>query len=66
MGKAIAALEREFNSLRTGRASTALLENLKVDWGIRLHDPNEAAGRRWIHNARMRNTAVSFTVGDPF
>ncbi|MDR2892495.1 MAG: ribosome recycling factor [Deltaproteobacteria bacterium] len=32
MGKAIAALEREFNSLRTGRASTALLDNIKVDY----------------------------------
>lgn len=39
---------------------------LRVDWGIRLHDPNQAAGERWIHNARMANTALSFTVGYPF
>ncbi|MDR1126036.1 MAG: ribosome recycling factor [Deltaproteobacteria bacterium] len=32
MGKAIAALEREFAGLRTGRASTALVENIKVDY----------------------------------
>lgn len=39
---------------------------LRVDWGIRLHDPNRPVGERWIHNARMRNTALSFTVGYPF
>ena len=32
MGKAIASLEREFAGLRTGRASTALVENIKVDY----------------------------------
>lgn len=32
MGKAIAALEREFAGLRSGRASTSLVENIKVDY----------------------------------
>ncbi|MDL2307823.1 ribosome recycling factor [Desulfovibrio sp. OttesenSCG-928-C06] len=32
MGKAIGALEREFAGLRTGRASTALVDNIKVDY----------------------------------
>ena len=32
MGKAIASLEREFASLRTGRASTSLVDNIKVDY----------------------------------
>jgi ribosome recycling factor len=32
MGKAITALERDFSGLRTGRASTALIENIKVDY----------------------------------
>lgn len=32
MSKAVAALEREFSTLRTGRASTALVENVKVDY----------------------------------
>ena len=32
MNKAISALEREFAGLRTGRASTALVENIKVDY----------------------------------
>lgn len=32
MGKALVALEKEFSKLRTGRASTALVEDIKVDY----------------------------------
>ena len=32
MGKALAALERDFAKLRTGRASTSLVEDIKVDY----------------------------------
>lgn len=32
MTKAIASLEKEFGGLRTGRASSALVENVKVDY----------------------------------
>ncbi len=32
MGKALAALDKEFSKLRTGRASTALVEDIKVDY----------------------------------
>lgn len=32
MEKAIAALEKEFTKLRTGRASTSLVDNIKVDY----------------------------------
>lgn len=32
MGKAIGSLEREFAGLRSGRASTSLVENIKVDY----------------------------------
>ena len=32
MEKALAALERDFNKLRTGRASTSLVDSLKVDY----------------------------------
>lgn len=32
MGKAIAALEREFTGLRSGRATTSLVDNIKVDY----------------------------------
>lgn len=32
MGKAVEALDREFSKLRTGRASTSLVENLSADY----------------------------------
>ena len=32
MDKAVTALERDFGKLRTGRASTALVDNIKVDY----------------------------------
>lgn len=32
MEKALAALDRDFSKLRTGRASTALVDNIKVDY----------------------------------
>jgi len=32
MSKALAALEKDFSKLRTGRASTSLVEDLKVDY----------------------------------
>ena len=32
MGKALASLEKDFSKLRTGRASTSLVEDLKVDY----------------------------------
>lgn len=39
---------------------------IRLDWGIRLHDPNEPAGQRWIHNFRFSNTAINFGIGYPF
>jgi hypothetical protein len=39
---------------------------LRLDWGIRLHSPNEPAGERWIHNFKWKNTALNFGVGYPF
>ena len=38
----------------------------RIDWGIKLHNPNEAAGQRWIQNFRMQNTTLNFGVGYPF
>ena len=32
MDKALGALDREFSRLRTGRASTGLVDNIKVDY----------------------------------
>ena len=39
---------------------------LRLDWGIQLHNPNQPAGERWIHNLRWKNTALNFGVGYPF
>lgn len=39
---------------------------LRLDWGIQLHNPNNPAGERWIHNFRWSNTALNFGVGYPF
>ena len=39
---------------------------LRLDWGIQLHNPNNPAGERWIHNFKWKNTALSFGVGYPF
>ena len=39
---------------------------LRLDWGIRLYDPNQPEGKRWIHNFKWKNTALNFGVGYPF
>ena len=39
---------------------------LRLDWGIQLHNPNNPAGQRWIHNFKWKNTALNFGVGYPF
>lgn len=38
----------------------------RVDWGIKLHNPNEPAGKRWIRDFRLGNTTLNFGVGYPF
>mgnify|MGYP002580722966 CR=1 FL=1 len=38
----------------------------RLDWGIKLHNPNEPAGERWIQHFRLKNTTLNFGVGYPF
>ena len=38
----------------------------RVDWGIRLHDPNKPVGQKWIRGLTLRQTAFNFSVGYPF
>ena len=38
----------------------------RVDWGIKLHNPNEVAGQRWIRSFKLYNTTLNFGVGYPF
>ncbi|MFI3321739.1 MAG: BamA/TamA family outer membrane protein [Rikenellaceae bacterium] len=39
---------------------------LRLDWGIKLHDPGQDIGERWIHNFKLSNTALHFAIGYPF
>lgn len=43
MGKAIISLEKEFTKLRTGRASTSIVDNIKVDYYGNLTPINQLA-----------------------
>jgi outer membrane protein assembly factor BamA len=38
----------------------------RIDWGLRLHDPNKPSGQKWIRNLTLRQSAFSFSVGYPF
>ncbi len=39
---------------------------LRLDWGIKLHNPNNAAGSRWFGNLKLNDTALHFAIGLPF
>ncbi len=39
---------------------------LRLDWGIKLHNPNNPAGERWIRSFKWSDTALNFGVGYPF
>lgn len=38
----------------------------RLDWGLRLHDPNQPIGHKWIGRLTMRKSTFSFNVGYPF
>ncbi len=39
---------------------------LRLDWGIKLYNPNELPDCRWIDSFRLKNTTLNFAVGYPF
>ena len=39
---------------------------IRLDWGMRLHDPSRPAGERWIKTFRWSDTAFNFGIGYPF
>jgi outer membrane protein assembly factor BamA len=40
---------------------------IRADWGIKLHDPSQPAGSRWIHKFNISDdTALNIGVGYPF
>lgn len=39
---------------------------LRLDLGVKLHDPNKPMGSRWTNDFRLKNTTLNFGVGYPF
>lgn len=39
----------------------------RLDWGIKLHDPNRPTGERWVRHIPWKDlTAIHFAIGYPF
>lgn len=38
----------------------------RLDWGVKLYNPNWLEGQRWIRDLTLRNTTFNFAVGYPF
>lgn len=39
---------------------------IRLDWGIKLHNPNEPMGQRWFRQMKIDDTALHFALGLPF
>ncbi|MEG0601809.1 MAG: BamA/TamA family outer membrane protein [Mucinivorans sp.] len=39
---------------------------VRLDWGVKLHDPNVPVGRRWGCQRGINDTALQFALGLPF
>lgn len=39
---------------------------IRLDWGIKLHNPNAAPGQRWFKQMGLKDTALHFALGLPF
>ena len=39
---------------------------IRLDWGVRVHDPSLPAGQRWLKAFKWGNTALNFGIGYPF
>ncbi|MEG1076566.1 MAG: BamA/TamA family outer membrane protein [Mucinivorans sp.] len=39
---------------------------IRLDWGVKLHDPNVAVGKRWGAQKGIQDTALQFALGLPF
>lgn len=38
----------------------------RVDWGLKIHNPNKSVGNRWIQGFSFSDTTLNFGVGYPF
>lgn len=39
---------------------------LRLDWGLKLHNPNVPAAQRWKSGFKLKETALHFAIGLPF
>ncbi len=39
---------------------------LRLDWGVKLHNPNYPSGQRWFKQLALDQTALHFAIGLPF
>lgn len=56
-------------ALNTGlgiRYNIADLMILRLDWGLKLHNPNMVEGQRWFKNLAFNESAFHFAIGLPF
>jgi hypothetical protein len=63
MARAVEAMERDFQGIRTGRASTALVERIHVDYYGTQTPLNQLAGisvpEKWSFSSRSRRRCYS-------
>ncbi len=38
----------------------------RLDWGLKLHNPNNSIGQRWFRDLTLDKTALHFAIGLPF
>jgi ribosome recycling factor len=74
MQRAVEVMERDFAGLRTGRASTALVERIHVDYygtqtplnqlaGISVPEPHQILIQPWDRRSPVRSKAIPGDVG---
>lgn len=39
---------------------------IRLDWGVKVHDPSFPVGQRWLKSFRWSNTSLNFGIGYPF
>ena len=75
MARAVEAMERDFGGLRTGRASTALVERIHVEYygtstplnqlaGISVPEPHQIVIQPWDRGWRPRSIHASTSLFD--
>ncbi|MFI3294389.1 MAG: BamA/TamA family outer membrane protein [Rikenellaceae bacterium] len=58
--------EIAFNTGLGVRYDIAGMMVLRLDWGLKLHNPNNVQGERWLHDLGFADTSFHFAIGLPF